>query len=65
MFSSPMEENRSGIITITDFTSETIRSAISFFYNEEMKEVENFNELEELFRFSDKYDIETMKVSFI
>uniref|UniRef100_A0AC34G256 BTB domain-containing protein n=1 Tax=Panagrolaimus sp. ES5 TaxID=591445 RepID=A0AC34G256_9BILA len=61
MFSVPMEENRNGVVKLVDFTADAVKTAINFFYTCEIEAIESSEQLEELFRFSDKYDIAALK----
>uniref|UniRef100_A0A914XWB8 BTB domain-containing protein n=1 Tax=Panagrolaimus superbus TaxID=310955 RepID=A0A914XWB8_9BILA len=61
MFTVPMEENRNGVVKLVDFTADAVKTVINFFYTCEIETIESSEQLEELFRFSDKYDIAALK----
>jgi len=60
MFNSGMCESESSKITITDFKYSTIESLIKFLYSVKTEINDDLNELIELYRAADKYQLESL-----
>jgi len=60
MFNSGMCESESSKITITDFRYSTIKSLIKFLYSVKTEVNDDLNELIDLYRAADKYQLESL-----